>query len=129
MTSERERFINGYIEALLWSEAVMVASDETVTGEHADEHDPSDELTQRMREDAGEFFDSEHALIAKAIDTVEGYTYEHAGHDFALTRNGHGAGFWDRGLGDVGDYLSDAAHMRGEFDIALGEDGLLYPIS
>lgn len=43
-----------------------------------------------------------------------------AGHDFALTRNGHGAGFWDRGLGDLGDRLTRAARAYGsstaEFD-------------
>jgi hypothetical protein len=37
-----------------------------------------------------------------------------AGHDFALTRNRHGAGFWDRGLGDLGDRLTKAAHAYGE---------------
>jgi hypothetical protein len=29
-----------------------------------------------------------------------------AGHDYWLTRNGHGTGFWDRGLGEVGDKLT-----------------------
>lgn len=33
---------------------------------------------------------------------------DQAGHDFWLTRNGHGAGFWDRGLGDAGDTLTRA---------------------
>lgn len=37
------------------------------------------------------------------------------GHDFALTREGHGAGFWDRGLGETGDVLTSAAEChRGE---------------
>lgn len=42
------------------------------------------------------------------------YGPEQAGHDFALTRNHHGAGFWDRGLSDVGDRLTAAAHPYGE---------------
>lgn len=37
-----------------------------------------------------------------------------AGHDFWLTRNRHGVGFWDRGLGEVGDRLTKAAHVYGE---------------
>ena len=37
-----------------------------------------------------------------------------AGHDFFLTRNRHGAGFWDRNLGQVGDRLTTAAHVYGE---------------
>jgi len=39
---------------------------------------------------------------------------EQCGHDFALTRNGHGAGFWDRGLGERGERLSKAAKVYGE---------------
>lgn len=34
--------------------------------------------------------------------------------DFWLTRNGHGAGFWDRGAGSVGKRLTDAAKSYGE---------------
>lgn len=40
---------------------------------------------------------------------------ENAGSDFFLTRERHGAGFWDRGLGDVGKRLTKAAHSYGEF--------------
>lgn len=31
------------------------------------------------------------------------------GHDLSLTRQGHGAGFWDRGLDDLGDALTKIA--------------------
>lgn len=48
------------------------------------------------------------------------------GHDFWLTRNGHGAGFWDRGLGDVGKRLTDACRSYGECDLYVGDDGKLY---
>lgn len=37
--------------------------------------------------------------------------------DFWLTRNRHGAGFWDRGAGDVGKRLTQAAHGFGEQDV------------
>lgn len=36
-----------------------------------------------------------------------------AGHDFWLSRNGHGTGFWDRGL-TVGEALHTAARAMGE---------------
>lgn len=49
-----------------------------------------------------------------------------AGHDFWLTRNGHGAGFWDRGLGDVGERLSDAAKAWGSANIHVEHDGRWY---
>lgn len=38
---------------------------------------------------------------------------EQAGHDLWLTRNHHGAGFWDRGRGEAGRRLTDAAHACG----------------
>lgn len=41
-----------------------------------------------------------------------------AGHDFALTRNGHGAGFWD---GDweqsAGEKLTELSEQFGEFEL------------
>jgi hypothetical protein len=46
--------------------------------------------------------------------------------DFWLTRNHHGAGFWDRGLGDLGDVLTAFAHLEGERDTYLGDDGYAY---
>jgi hypothetical protein len=49
-----------------------------------------------------------------------------AGHDFWLTRNGHGAGFWDRGLGDLGERLSKAAKVYGEVYLYPGDDGKVY---
>lgn len=44
------------------------------------------------------------------------------GHDFYLTREGHGAGFWDRGLGDLGDYLTRIADSYGSA-AELTDDG------
>jgi len=43
---------------------------------------------------------------------------EQAGHDFALTRNDHGTGFWDRGLGAQGDRLSKACQPYGSIELA-----------
>jgi hypothetical protein len=45
------------------------------------------------------------------------------GHDFWLTRNGHGAGFWDRGLGALGDRLTDASKPYGEVNLWVDADG------
>lgn len=41
---------------------------------------------------------------------------EQFGHDYYLTREHHGAGFWDRGLGELGRYLTDIAHNAGSAD-------------
>jgi hypothetical protein len=36
------------------------------------------------------------------------------GQDFVLTRNGEGAGFWDRGYGELGDVLTKNVQPYGE---------------
>lgn len=51
----------------------------------------------------------------------------YAGHDFWLTRNGHGCGFWD---GDWSEpeatLLDECAKQFRECDLGVGDDGLLY---
>jgi hypothetical protein len=59
-------------------------------------------------------------------DDLRDLDAEQTGHDFWLTRNGHGAGFWDRGLGEVGDRLTSACRPYGEVDLYVGDDGDLY---
>ncbi len=67
---------------------------------------------------------------------------EQAGHDFWLTRNDHGAGFWDgdwtwsgdvddevKAAGDPGKLLSARCGWRTNFpevDLYYGDDGLIY---
>lgn len=49
-----------------------------------------------------------------------------AGHDFWLTRNRHGAGFWDGDWPDgAGERLTNSAHSFGERNIYRGDDGRL----
>lgn len=45
-------------------------------------------------------------FVEKAGALLDGMDETQIGHDFWLTRNGHGAGFWDRGLGKIGDELT-----------------------
>lgn len=55
---------------------------------------------------------------------------EQIGHDLWLTRNGHGAGFWDRperyAGQSIANTLSDAARLLGEVGPYLGDDGVIY---
>lgn len=51
------------------------------------------------------------ALLEQAYATGN-YDESQAGRDYWFTRNGHGAGFWDRGLGDIGDKLSEACRYN-----------------
>ncbi len=54
-----------------------------------------------------------------------GLSADSAGHDFWLTSAGHGAGFGDRGLGDVGHRLSKASKPYAA-DLYVGDDRKLY---
>jgi len=52
---------------------------------------------------------------------------ERAGHDFWLTRNHHGAGFWDGDWqAEVGQRLTEACRPYGSVDLYVGDDGLIY---
>ncbi len=51
----------------------------------------------------------------------------HAAHDLCLTRNHHGAGFWDGDWPEpYAQRLTDAAHAFGESNLYAGDDGKLY---
>lgn len=90
--------------------------------ENYDDDDLATDTRAQMEKDCLNFiWYNRHALRA-AEKAREGYGAEQAGHDYWLTRNGHGAGFWDRGLGTLGDELTDAAHANGEFNLYVGDD-------
>lgn len=76
-----------------------------------------DEQQSLIGDAAGFFFDN----LADIADK-----YEQAGSDFHLTRNRHGAGFWDGYWpGDIGKRLTDAAHVWGTCELVgtLDENG------
>ena len=50
-----------------------------------------------------------NSFVEKAGSLLDELTEEQIGHDFWLSRNGHGAGFFDRGLGEIGDKLQEIA--------------------
>jgi hypothetical protein len=84
----------------------------------------------RATADCAEFVVATGDLFDEYISNVDwGYSHEDKleqfGHDFWLTRNRHGAGFWDRGLGSLGDALSELAHVAGQ-QSACEVDGLVY---
>ena len=54
------------------------------------------------------------------------YSWDQFGHDLWFTRNGHGVGFWDRDLGQLGDTLTDHASAMGPVDTYVGDDDVLY---
>lgn len=88
--------------------------------------DISHETLKKMSDDCLKFCTDYAELIKEALDSSTNDLTDIA-HDFWLTRNRHGAGFWD---GDypkaLGSSLTEAAHSFGEFDLYIGDDGLIY---
>lgn len=122
MTFDREAFIDGYVECALWADC-MPAEGEPDDAEMGGRE--SLEMTadgrERMAVDCDAFIarnlpDLVTYCELRTYDPSQGPVASYAGHDFWLTRNGHGAGFWDRGLGDLGERLSDAARAYGDAD-------------
>ena len=60
-----------------------------------------------------------------ADDLSQAGTPAQNGHDFFLTRNHHGTGFWDRGYGVVGERLSNASKAYGTWEL-LDAHGVIY---
>jgi hypothetical protein len=77
-------------------------------------------LTQ-MVADCKDFQDSNTEALVEAC--AQGGDPERNGHDFWLTRNRHGVGFWDRGYqGEFVRHLVDNAHAYGSYDLYVGDD-------
>lgn len=113
-----DTILRGYVACALWSST----DDE---GEPLDDGRDIDDLPAetlaKMLEDVTDFVTTNRSdLNRSALDD------EQIGHDFWLTRCGHGAGFWDRGIGAVGDRLSDACKVYSNVDLYLGDDEQIY---
>ena len=69
-------------------------------------------------------FDAEEHCARMLHPDCDGDAWNAAAHDFMLTRNGHGAGFWESGrwLAPWGDKLTHLAHSFGEFHAYLSAD-------
>ena len=110
---DRDNFVTAYIGA-----AEELADEEDFADRHVDW---SSEAIADMERDAELFFSKAEKLMQK----TGGDTRQH-GVDFWLTSNGHGAGFWDRDYGDLGDKLTAFAEKFGEQHVYKGDDGKAY---
>jgi hypothetical protein len=120
-----DAFTRGYITAAFWTECNEDRTEEGL--DDAELSDLADEAWAKATEDCREFQESFAELLSTAYASEDaGYSDESAGIDFWLTRNGHGTGFWDRGLGEVGDRLADMARPYAQASLYRGDDGKVY---
>lgn len=118
-------FLDAYLEAALWS--TTDDNDEPLDSNYSDD-DISEELLARSIKDVRKFLSDNWSTIAAAkVDTRKYSRWELAGHDFWLTRNGHGAGFWDGDWSEpAAKQLTEASKRFGEVWIEVGDDEELY---
>ena len=124
-----DEFTDSYIEAALWSSM------------------------DNLQPNGGEFLDKKYTIDDIDLSTIEkmtldcknfkskyselynsgGWSDVQAGHDFWLSRNGHGSGFFDRNwydnTEDIGKKLQTASKSYGPYDLYLGDgqyDGIIF---
>lgn len=132
-------FTQAYITAMLWTEtsffpmcewhteetqeAVREGSSDGPLPQDAGYSDIHPDTMIQIHTECSDFRRNNARWLSVAA--ARGYSDEQAGHDFWLTRNGHGAGFWDREVLDedgLGRQLSDAAKECGERNAWFSEE-------
>jgi len=134
-----------YLETILWAEHcnMPVAEEELVDGrmnvgedhplygiseqdsldDHFDVDDFSLDAVEGAIKDVAEFFKRLGDLLEKAREYKDDVDIA---YHFWLTRQGHGAGFWDGDYGDIGDELTEIAELSGVTNYLVGEDGKIH---
>lgn len=111
--SRHREMVSAYIEASIWADK-------------PDDEDWSDAELASDAKDLAEFECAAFLMLARWH--TRDWTMEQLGHDFWLTRNGHGAGFWDRDFGTEASRkaLTELSKVFGSRDIYKGDDGQVY---
>ena len=114
ITTPLDQMIDAYIQCALWA-----SNDDAGTPLDVNftVDDLSPDALARMQDDCRAFY-----IKSGSRNLFDAETPEQMGHDLWLTRNHHGAGFWDRGLGVTGERLSELAHSMGEQSLEIGDD-------
>jgi len=105
-----EKVLMAYETCALWAST----NDD---GEPLDDYDLREDAHVVMLLDVVDFVTNCSDLDLTEMDA------EQFGHDFWLTRNGHGAGFWDRELGELGDILTERCKPYGTCDLYVDDGG------
>lgn len=119
-----ETFVRGYLTCALW--ASTDESNESGGNPLDDNYGPEDftrAAIRSARRDCRGFLGLPE--VADTLATVG--TWEQHGHDFWLTRNRHGAGFWDRGYDTkIGDMLTKWAQAYGDSNVYIHRKRLVF---
>lgn len=118
-----------YLECALWSSTDESRDD---GGDPLDDNytieDFAPDALAKMLEDCRRFQDENREDLESGVRPKGRWCAEElAGHDFWLTRNGHGSGFWD---GDwpkeMGERLTASSKRFGSCWLFVGDDGKIH---
>ena len=113
-----EEILKAYLECSLWTEEERMAEEIGIGGVSIFNFDQQSK--EEARNEIISFLDNVGEVAYKMDNML-------LGHDIWLTRNNHGAGFFDRGYDkDVEAKLTDSALELGESVLYVGADGMLY---
>lgn len=117
-------FTKAFIEALFFTE-----SDTDNLGD-AGINEISTELMTRITQECLTFQSQADGLIVGENCHYKGcLTAEYAGHDFWLTRNGHGCGYTDGDWAEpAATKLYELSKSFGMMEVYLGDDGKVYSV-
>jgi hypothetical protein len=124
--ADLDEFTRAYLEAAFFTEEERLKEEATENGLDPENHDFewSVEAMQQAKADC-DAFRTERTV--ELLDEAGAKDDSQNGHDFWLTRNRHGAGFWDRGYEEeYGSALTEISHSFGEVYTYLGDDGEVY---
>lgn len=109
VTIELDAFTSQYIATALWAET----DGQDPLDDNYEVDDISSESIQKMIADCQAFQNQTKDMIVEDVSQ--------AGHDFWLTRNGHGAGFWDGDWPKHGEKLTEISESFGECYIYVAD--------
>lgn len=112
------QMLHAYVTCALWNSSDD-EDDRSLQQRGFTYADVHDDTRSEMAAECLQFWERARVLLEN-IDPGD------AGHDFWLTRGHEGTGFWDRGLGAVGDQLTQIAHSFGERSLYIGGDGKIH---
>ena len=106
--------LHHYIVCALWSST----DDDGDPLDYYDIEDIDPDTLEAMRADVINFLEDNREILEES-----GLSDDSIGDDFWLTRNRHGAGFWDRGLGEIGQKLTKVCHSYGAVYLYVSDNG------
>jgi len=115
---DMDSFTKAFFVAALWT-----STDDKGNpfDQNYDLEDIAPETVEQLSQDCSKF-QSENSQL------MQGLSSSRCGHDFWLSRCGHGSGFFDEDSfpEEVKDKLQKASHEFGNVDLYVGDDGKIY---